>query len=117
MTFTFAKYIILENKEIHKQINKLVDFNKKILFEAATISAFYLLNKRTLDQKFKKNDLIYVLDRIVAKNPNSLSDALGKVTEVLETGRDYSIVMLDGMLLKRHFSNIVSASATKLESD
>ena len=36
---------------------------------------------------------------------------------MLQTGRDYSIIMLDGAPLKHHFSGIVSASATKSESD
>ena len=67
----------------------------------------------SLNHRFKKNDLIYIPDRIVAKNPNSLTDALGKITKVRENGRDYNIVMLDGTPLKRYFSDIVSASATK----
>ena len=57
---------------IYTQIRKLANFNKKILFEIAANSAFYLLNKRTLNQKFQKNDLVYVPDRIIVKNPNSL---------------------------------------------
>merc|ERR1712002_1084361 len=60
---------------------------------------------------------VYVPDQIIAKNPHSLTDALGKIIEVKENGRDYEVVMLDGTHLKRHFSNIVSASATKSGSD
>ena len=60
--FTFAEYIIPSNKEIYTQIRKLANFNKKILFEIAANSAFYLLNKRTLNQKFQENDLVYVPD-------------------------------------------------------
>ncbi len=56
--FTFAEYLIPSNKEIYKQIKKLTDFNKKILFEVAANNAFYLLNKRTLNQKFKEQDLV-----------------------------------------------------------
>ena len=51
------------------------------------------------------------------KNPHSLMDALGKITEVRENGQYYNIVMLDGTPLKRHSSDIVSASATKSGSD
>jgi len=61
--------------------------------------------------------LIYFPNWIIAKNQHSLSDALGKITEVLETGRDYNIVMFDGTPLLRHVSNMVSSSATKSESD
>ena len=82
-----------------------------------TISTFYLLNKRVINQKFKVNDLIYVPNRIVLKNPHSLTDALGKITKVRESRRDCNIDMLDGTSLKRHFSDIVSASATKSGSE
>ena len=76
--FTFSEYLIPENKEIYAQIKIFTDLKKKILFEIATISAFYLLNKRTINLRFKVDDLIYVPDRIIAKNPHSLTDALGK---------------------------------------
>ena len=62
---------------MHK--SKAGRFNKKILSKVATISAFYLLNKRAINQNFKENNLIYVPVRIIAKNPHSLSDALGKI--------------------------------------
>ena len=67
-----------------------------ILFKIAANSAFYLLNKRTLNQRFQKDDLVYIPDRIIAKNPHSLTDALGKIKEILPSQRDYSIIMLDG---------------------
>ena len=51
--FTISEYLVPENKEIYAQIKKLAHFNKKILFKIATISAFYLLNKRTINQRFK----------------------------------------------------------------
>ena len=115
--FIFTEYIIPSNKEIYTQIKKLADFNKNILFEIAVNSAFYLLNKRTLNQRFQKDDLVYIPDRIIAKNPHSLMDVLGKIREVLPSQRDYSIIMLDGTLLTRHFSDIVSALATKSNTD
>ena len=71
--FTFADYIIPSNKEIYPQIKKLADFNKKILFEIAAYSALYLLKKRTLNQRFQEGDLVYIPDRILAKNPHSFT--------------------------------------------
>ena len=68
--FTFAKYIIPSNKEIYTQIRKLANFNKKILFEIAANSAFYLLNKRTLNKKLQNYDNIYIPDILLAKNPH-----------------------------------------------
>ena len=115
--FTLAQYIIPENKEVYAQIKKLAEFNKKILFEVASTSAFYLLNKRTISQKLKINDIIYSPNRTLAKNPHSLTDALGKITELKETRRDYTIMMLDGTQLKGHFSDVVSTTAIKSGSD
>ena len=107
--FTFAEYIIPSNKEIYSQIRKLAKFNNKILFEIAANSAFYLLNKRTLNKTFKKDDLVYVLD--------SLSDALGRVKEILPSGSNYSITLMDRTTISCHYSDIVSALATKSNSD
>ena len=115
--FTFAEYIIPSNKEIYTQIRKLANFNKKILFEIAANSAFYLLNKRTLNQKFQENDLVYVPDQLLSKNPHSLSDALGRIKEVLPSQRDYAIKLLDGTTITHHYSDIVSALATRANSD
>ena len=113
--FTFAEYLIPSNKEIYKQVKKLANFNKKILFEIAANSAFYLLNKRTLNQKFQKQDLVYIPDRLLFKNPHSLSDALGRIKEMLPSQRDYSITLPDGTGITRHYSDMVSALATKVK--
>ena len=56
----------------------MADFSKKILFEIAVISAFYLLNKKVINQRFKVDNLIHVSHRIVSKNPHSLTDASEK---------------------------------------
>ena len=111
------EYLNLRDKELYKQIKKLADFNKKILFEVAANSAFYLLNKRTSNQRFKEQDLVYVPDRLLLKNPHSLSDALGRISEVLPSQRDYSIMLLDGTKITHHHSDKVSALATKTSSD
>ena len=115
--FTFAEYIIPSNKEIFTQIRKLAHFNKKIIFEIAANSAFYLLNKRTLNQKFQENDLIYVPDQLLVKNLHSLSDALGRIKEILPSQRDYAITLLDGTTIACQYSDIVSALATKANFD
>ena len=44
-------------------------------------------------------------------------DALGRVKEILPSGRDYSITLIDGTTISRHYSDIVSALATKSNSD
>ena len=97
--FTFAEYIIPSNKEIYTQFRKLAHFNKKNLFEIAANSTFNLLNKRTLNQKFQENDWVYIPDRLLSKNPHSLSDALGRIKKVLPSQRDYAITLLDGTIM------------------
>ena len=109
--------MIPSNKEIYSQIKKLAQFNKKILFEIAANTAFYLLNKRTLNQTFKENNLVYIPDRLLAKNPHSLSDTLGCIKKILPSKRDYSITLLDGTAINCHYSDIISALATKSNSD
>ena len=59
------------------------------------------------------DDIIYIPDRIIPKNPHSLTDALGKIPKVRENRQDYNIVMLYRTQLKCYFSDIVIASATK----
>ena len=44
-------------------------------------------------------------------------DALGRIKEVLPSQRDYNITLLDGTTIARHYSDIVSALATKSNSD
>merc|ERR1712112_606312 len=111
--FTFAEFIVPSEKQIYKQILKMATFSKKILFEVATATAFHLLNKKNLNNKFKIGELVYIPDRLLKKHPNSLRDALGKVIEVASTTRDYVVETLDGETMKRHFSDLVNASATK----
>lgn len=61
--------------------------------------------------------MIYVPNRIVSKYPHSLTDSLNKIMMVKEGGRDYHTRMLDGTTLKCDFLDIVSALATKSDSD
>ena len=51
------------------------------------------------------------------KKPHLLSDALGWVKEILPSGRDYSITLMDGTTISCHYSDIVRALATKSNSD
>merc|ERR1711962_1304235 len=115
--FTLAEFLIPSDKKMYNQILKMASFSKQILFEVAAAAAFTLLNKRTLNKKFQVGELVYIPGRLLKKHPNSLRDALGKIKEVSCSGRDYTIEMIDGGTLKRHFSDLVSASATKNQSD
>merc|ERR1712240_37303 len=115
--FTLAEFLIPSDKKMCDQILKMANFSKQILFEVAAAAAFSLLNKKTLNKKFKVGDLVYIPGRLLKKHPNSLRDALGKIKEITNTGRDYIVEMIDGGTLKRHFSDLVSATATKNQSD
>ena len=76
-----------------------------------------MLNKRTLNQKFKEQDLVYIPNQLLSKNPHSLSDALGRIKNVLPSQRYYKIRLLDGTKITHHHSDIVSALATKTNLD
>merc|ERR1712002_374299 len=115
--FTIAEFLIPTEKQIYNQILKMAEFSRQILYEVSAEAAFHLLNKRVLNQKFKIGELVYIPDRLIKKHPNSLRDALGKVKEVASTARDYVIELLDGDTVKRHYSDLVSASVTQNQSD
>merc|ERR1711873_242462 len=115
--FTLAEFLIPTDKKMYNQILKMAGFSRQMLFEVAATSAFTLLNKRTLNQKFQIGNLVYIPGRLLKKHPNSLRDALGKIKEVSCSGRDYTVEMIDGGTLKRRFSDLVSATATKNQTD
>merc|ERR1711954_128002 len=115
--FTLAEFLIPSDKKMYDQILKMASFSKQILFEVAAAAAFSLLNKKTLNKKFQVGDLVYIQGRLLKKHPNSLRDALGKIKGISNSGRDYTVEMTDGGTLKRHFSDLVSATATKNQSD
>ena len=112
-----AEYLIPIEKQMYSQILKMAEFSKQILFEVASAAATKQLNKKVIETSFQEGDLIYVPDRIVRKHPHSLRDALGKIKKIQDTGRDYIKQMIDGGELKRHFSDIVSATATANKSE
>ena len=61
--------------------------------------------------------MVYVPDRLLTQNPYSLLDALGRFKEVLPSQRDYNITLRDGTTVACDYSDIVSALATKSNSD
>ena len=108
---------IPSDKQIYNQILKMTNFSKQILFEVSAAAALHLLNKRVLNKKFKIGELVYVPDRLLKKHPYSLRDALRRIKEITNTERDYIVEMIVGETLKRHYSDLVSASVTKNQSD
>merc|ERR1712240_377107 len=115
--FTLAEFLIPSDKKMYDQVLKMASFSKQILFEVAAAAAFSLLNKKMLNKKFQIGDLVYIPGRLLKKHPNSLRDALRKIKVISNSGRDYTVEMIDGGTLKRHFSDLVSATATKNQSD
>merc|ERR1712163_50425 len=115
--FTIAEFLIPTDKKMYSQILNMASFSRKILFEIASASAFTLLNKTTLNKKFQIGELVYIPGRLLKNHPNSLRDALGKIKEVSCSGRDYTVQMIDGTILRRHYSCLVSASANANQAD
>merc|ERR1712208_259523 len=115
--FTLAEFLIPTDKKMYSQILNMVSFSRKILFKITAASAFTLLNKKTLSQKFKIGEMVYIPGRLLKKHPNSLRDALGKIKEVLGSGKDYTVQMVDGTILRRHYSSLVSTTANANQAD
>merc|ERR1711867_415499 len=115
--FTIAEFLIPTDKKMYSQILNMASFSRKILFEIAAASEFTLLNKKTLNQQFQIGEMVYIPGRLLKKHPNSLRDALGKIKEVSCSGRDYTVEMIDGKILRRHYSSLVSATANANQAD
>lgn len=114
---TFSEFAVPTDKQMYKKILELSKFSRQILFEVATAAAIHLLNKRTLNQRYRKGDLVYLPDRLLRKHPNSLRDALGKISSCTREGRDYQIEMLDGEIVRRHFSDLSPAAITQNQAE
>ena len=91
----------------------MAEFSKQIIFEASTAAAFHPLNKKVPNKRFEIAKLVHIRDRLLKKHPDSLRDALGKMKEVASTAKDYVIEPLDWDTVKRHYSDIASASVAR----
>ena len=54
--YMLAEYLIPTDKQLYKQILKLSEFSKQIIFEIASSTALHLLNKRILNEKFEEGN-------------------------------------------------------------
>ena len=67
--------------------------SKKLLNLIASETATHLLNKRFFADNLAFGELVYVIDFLVAKQPNSIIDSLSRVVES-RGGQNYAIQLL-----------------------
>ena len=92
---------------------QMKDSSKQILAQVSAAMAITLLNQRSQSSKFKVGDLVYLPDKLLRKNPNSVKEALAYIVKSQDEGRNYFVKTLNGQILTRHLSAIVSTNASK----
>ena len=95
---------------MRKLVNELTIESKEVLNLVAGETAVMLLNKKAMKEKFALNELCFVPDLLLAKNPNSLIDSLARIRDTKDH-RTYSLTLLNKSIITRHVSQIVSTKA------
>ena len=113
--FSLADFVLPKDNEHKKTLLELTSDTKSMLNYIANETAKTLLNQRILTKKFKIGDLIYVLDRITAKNPNSIIDCLGRIIGTRDH-RNFCVELLNKQKITRHISALVPTWANYYNS-
>ena len=80
--------------------------------------ALILINQKKFKKKdFRKGQLVYIPSNLICKNPNSLKEALGYITDIKRNGQRFLVKTLDGQLISRHRRNIIDAQAKRLKKE
>ena len=61
--------------------------------------------------------LFYLPSNLIRKNPNSLKEALGYITEITESGQRFLVMTLDGQLITIHWRDIIYTHANRLNNE
>ena len=81
----------------------------------AAQTASLLLNKKVNNEHLMVGDLVFVVDFLLSKQPNSLYECLAKVIEVRDK-RNYIVQLLNKKKITRHLNSLVSTSANYYNS-
>ena len=111
--FTLSECIIPSHNDTVKSIMQLKESSKKILSQISAAMAITLLNQKSQILKYNVGDLVYLPDKLLRKNPGSIKESLAYIIRCLDGGRNYLVKMLNGQILTRQLSNLVSANASK----
>ena len=96
-------------------IFEMKEISKQLLSHLAAAMAMTLLNQKSQTTKLKIGQLIYLPDKLLRKNPNSIKEALAYIINIDTGGRSYLVKTLDGQILTRHLSALVDTKANRLE--
>ena len=71
--FCLSEFLLPKDRKINQSILELTAESKKFLNLIASQTASYLLNKKVNNECFQVGELVFVIDLILSKQPNSLS--------------------------------------------
>ena len=92
-----------------KLIHELTQESKLVLGLIA-LETVNILNQHRVREKFAINEIVFVPDLLIQKNPHSLMDSLARVKDTHDF-TTYSLTLLNKKVITRHVSQIVSTNA------
>ena len=113
--YTLSEFTIPSHKKTIDSIFEMKEISKQVLSHLAAAMAMILLNQKSQTTQFKMGQLVYLPDRLLRKNPNSIQEALAYIINIEPGGRNYVVKTLDGRILSRHLTVLVDAKANRLE--
>ena len=84
--FTLSEFIIPSHKKTIDTIFEIKEVSKQIISQISAAMAITLLNQRSQSSKFKVGDLVYLPDKLLRKNPNSVKEALAYIVKSQDGG-------------------------------
>ena len=80
--------------------------------------AYILINqKKSKKEDFRKGQLVYIPSNLMCKNPNSLNEALGYITDIKSNGQKFLVKTLDGKLISGLQRGIIDTHANRLNNE
>ena len=107
--YTLSDFVIPRDRDMKKLVHELTQESKLVLglIAAETVK---ILNQHRLREKFAINEIVFVPDLLIAKNPHSLMDSLARVKDTIDF-TTYSLTLLNKKVITRHVTQIVSTGA------
>ena len=107
--YTLSDFVIPKDRDMKKLVHELTQESKLVLglIAAETVK---ILNQHRLREKFAINEIVFIPDLLIMKNPHSLMDSLARVKDTLDF-TTYSLTLLNKKVITRHVTQIVSTRA------
>merc|ERR1712240_950361 len=106
--YTISDFIIPKDRDMKKLVHELTQELKLVLGLIAS-ETVNILNQHRIREKFAINEIVFVPDLLIKKNPHSLMDSLAQVKDTHDF-TTYSLTLLNKKVITRHVSQIVSTN-------